>query len=160
MIGNGDGTFQPPVTCGANGQIYSGNIVAGDFNSDRIGDIGIIYQDLYSGTTDVTLDLSESAVAVFPTAINFGSVKVGQTSQAVAIEVANVGNAILSVPSITVTGNFLAQNNCPKKLKIGESCTIQAQFKPLTEGAQSGEIAIKDNALVPALHVALAGTGN
>jgi hypothetical protein len=57
-------------------------------------------------------------------------------------------------------GDFLEQNNCPKRLKIGESCTIQAQFKPQTKGVQSGAITIKDNALVLSQHVALAGTGN
>jgi len=38
MLGNGDETFQPPVTYGAIGQIYSGNIVAGDFhwNDERL----------------------------------------------------------------------------------------------------------------------------
>jgi hypothetical protein len=47
MLGNGDGTFQPPVTYGAIGQIYSGNIVAVDFNSDGIGEIGIMFRGLF-----------------------------------------------------------------------------------------------------------------
>ena len=47
MLGNGDGTYLPPVTYGAIGQIYSGNIVAGDFNSDGIGEIGIIFRELF-----------------------------------------------------------------------------------------------------------------
>jgi hypothetical protein len=104
MLGNGDGTFQPPVTYGAIGQIYSGNIVAGDFNSDGIGDIGIIFEDSSTGTTDVSLCLYEPTYALFPRSINFGSVKVGKTSAPISVALANVGNGNLSLSSITVKG--------------------------------------------------------
>jgi hypothetical protein len=158
MLGNGDGTFQAPVTYEANGLIYSGNIVAGDFNSDGIGDIGIIFEDFSTGTTDVSLYLSEPTYAVFPPSINFGSVKVGTTSAPVSVALWNVGNGNLSLSSITVTGDFIERNNC-KKLTIEASCTIEVQFKPQSTGPLAGEITIKDNALATPQKITLTGTG-
>jgi hypothetical protein len=107
MLGNGDGTFQLPFMYNANGQIYSGNVVTGDFNSDGVGDVGLIFQNLVTGTTDVSLYLSASTIDIFPAAIDFGSVNVGQTSAAVSVQVTNVGNRTLSAPRVTVSGNFI-----------------------------------------------------
>jgi hypothetical protein len=156
MIGNGNGTFQPPVSYTANGQVYSGNIVAGDFNSDGIGDIGIIFG---GGATDVSLYLSEPTYAVFPSSINFGSVKVGKTSAPISIALANVGNGTLSLSSITVTGDFIEQNNCSKKLMIEADCAIEVQFQPQRTGSLTGEITIKDNALATPQKISLMGIG-
>jgi hypothetical protein len=160
MLGNGDGTFQPPVTNSANGQIYSGNIVVGDFNSDGIGDIGLIFQDVTSGTTDVSLYLSTPTVAVSPSAINFGSVKVGQTSSAVPIQLTNVGNGSLAISGVTVSGDFLERSDCAKKIATDGTCSIKVQFKPEATGALTGEAIIKDNALGATQQILLTGTGH
>lgn len=156
MTGNGDGTFQSPFSYGVNGQAYSGNVIGGDFNSDRIADIGVVFQ---GRTTDVSLYLSEPTAVVFPTAINFGSVKVGQKSAVVNVQLSSAGNRKLSVSSIQVTGNFVEANNCGRQLKIGQSCTIQVYFQPQITGVQNGIITIKDNALGTYQRVALSGTG-
>ena len=159
MTGNGDGTFQSPLAYGVNGQIYSGDVIGGDFNSDAIADIGVVFQDLTYGKTSVSLYLSEPTAVVFPTAINFGSVKVGQKSGVVDVQLSNAGNKKLSVSSIQVTGNFVESNNCGHQLKIGQSCTIQVYFQPQMTGAQNGTITIKDNALGTYQRVSLSGTG-
>jgi hypothetical protein len=159
LLGNGDGTFRAPFSYGANGQIYTGNILAGDFNSDGIGDIGVIFQDLTSGTTDASLYLSTPTVALFPTAINFGSIGVGQTSSPVHVQVSDVGNKKLSLSSIQISGNFVEQNNCANRLSIGGTCTIQVEFKPETTGTQTGAIKISDNALGVSQQISLAGVG-
>lgn len=159
MIGNGNGTFQLPFSYTANGQVYSGNMVAGDFNSDGVGDIGLIFQDIFTGTTDASLYLSEPTYAVFPPAINFGSVKVGGTSAPISVALANVGNGNLLPSSITVTGDFIEQNDCGKKLTIEASCAIEVQFRPQSTGSLTGEITIKDNALATPQKVSLLGTG-
>jgi len=159
LIGNGDGTFQLPFSYGANGQVYTGNIVVGDFNSDGIGDIGIVFQNQISGTTDVSLYLSEPTVALFPTAINFGSVSVGKMSFPVAVKLSNVGNQKLLVSSIQISGGFVERNNCTAKLNIGKGCTIQVAFKPQTKGPQTGTIKITDSALGRTQEVTLSGIG-
>jgi hypothetical protein len=159
MLGNGNGTFQPPLIYTANGQVSGGNVATGDFNSDGIGDIGLIFQDLFTGTTDASLYLSEPTYAVFPPAVNFGSLKVGETSAPISVALANVGNGNLSVSSISVTGAFIEHNNCSKKLTIEASCIIEVQFQPQSTGLLTGEITIKDNALATPQKVSLKGTG-
>ncbi len=156
MPGNGDGTFQPPFFYGVNGQIYSGNVIGGDFNSDGIADIGVVFGGL---KTDVSLYQSQPTAVMFPTAINFGAIKVGQKSTVVNVQFSNEGNRKLSISSIQITGNFIETNNCGYKLKIGQSCTIQVYFQPQIVGAQNGMITIKDNALGTYQRVSLSGTG-
>ncbi|MHB8218009.1 MAG: FG-GAP-like repeat-containing protein [Candidatus Sulfotelmatobacter sp.] len=159
MLGNGNGTFQPPVSYTANGQVYSGNIVAGDFNSDGIGDIGMIFENASTGTIDISLYLSEPTYAVFPSSIAFGSVSVGKTSPPGRIALTNVGNGPLSLPSITVTGDFIERNDCAKKLAIGASCEIKVEFQPQSLGSLTGDVTITDNALATPQKVKLTGTG-
>lgn len=159
MTGNGDGTFQSPFSYGVNGQIYSGNVIGGDFNSDGFADIGVVFQNQTSGKTNVSLYLSEPTAVVFPASIKFGSVKVGQKSAVINVQLSSAGNGTLSLSSIQVTGNFVESNNCGHQLKIGQSCTIQVYFQPQIVGVQNGMITIKDNALGTYQRVALSGTG-
>jgi hypothetical protein len=159
MPGNGDGTFQSPYSYGVNGQAYSGNLIGGDFNSDGIADVGVVFRDQTSGKTSVSLYLSEPTAVVFPSTIKFGSVKVGQKSAIANVQLSSAGNRKLSVPSIQVTGNFVETNNCGRQLKIGQSCTIQVYFQPQATGVQNGTITIKDNALGTYQRVSLSGTG-
>src|ERR1700732_3091253 len=46
--------------------------------------------DLPSGKTDASLYLSQPTVAVFPSAVNFGSEKVGQTSPPASVQISNI----------------------------------------------------------------------
>lgn len=70
-----------------------------------------------------------------------------------------MGNERLSLSSITVTGDFIEQNDCSKRLTIGASCTIEVQFQPQTKGLLTREITIKDNASATPQKVSLMGTG-
>jgi hypothetical protein len=159
MLGNGNGTFQPPLTYIADGQIYSGNIVVGDFNSDGIGDIGMVFEDTSAGTTAVSLYLSEPTYAVFPSEVNFGPVRVGQTSAPVAVTLTNVGNGNLSLSGVTVTGDFIEKNTCHTVLAIEASCAINVEFQPQASGSLTGEITVNDNALAAPQRIRLQGTG-
>jgi archaellum component FlaF (FlaF/FlaG flagellin family) len=103
--------------------------------------------------------LSASTIDIFPAAIDFGSVNVGQTSAAVSVQVTNVGNRTLSAPRVTVSGNFIERNDCDKKLAIGKSCTIGVHFRPQASGTQTGAITIKDSALGGSQQVSLTGVG-
>jgi len=98
-------------------------------------------------------------VALFPTAINFGSIPVGQTSPPVSVQLSNVGNRKLLVSAIQISGNFVERNACPKQLGIGKTCTIQATFQPQSTGTQTGAIKINDNALGASQQISLTGVG-
>jgi hypothetical protein len=158
MLGNGNGTFQTPFSYTANGVLYAG-FVTGDFNSDGIGDIGLVFENSPTGTIDASLYLSEPTYNAFPSTVNFGSVKVGTTSAPTSVTLADVGNGNLSLTSITVSGDFIEKNNCHKKLAIDASCTIQVQFQPQSKGTLTGEVTIKDNALATPQIISLTGTG-
>jgi hypothetical protein len=134
-------------------------MVVGDLNSDGIGDIGAVIEDMTLGTTEVSLYLSQPTIALFPTAINFGPIKVGHLSAPVSVQVSNAGNRKLSISSIKVSGSFVERNNCPQKLGIGGTCTIQVTFKPLTQGTLTGSIQITDSALGLSQQISLTGVG-
>jgi hypothetical protein len=159
MLGNGDGTFQPLRGYSANGQLFSGNLVVEDFNSDGIGDIGLTIQNSYSGATMVSLYVSVPAVNLFPKAVNFGSEPVGQTSAPTSIQVTNFGNAKLSISSIVLTGDFLEQDNCGNGVTIGGICTLQVSFKPTIKGKRTGAVSIKNNAIPSPQRISLKGIG-
>jgi hypothetical protein len=81
----------------------------------------------------------------------------GGESRSVAL--ANVGNGNLSLSSMTITGDFIEQSNCRKKLTIEKSCAIEVQFQPQSKGSLTGEITIKDNALATPQKISLMGIG-
>jgi hypothetical protein len=98
-------------------------------------------------------------VALFPTAINFGAVKVGQVSPPVDVQLSDVGNEKLLFSNGQISGDFVERNNCTQKLGIGNTCTIQVAFKPQTTGTQTGTIKISDNALGGSQQISLTGIG-
>lgn len=157
MVGNGDGTFQPPTSYGATG--LQAGFVTGDFNSDQVVDVAIPNQSPSDNSAIVSLYLSVPVPWLFPTALDFGSVLVGQISAPKTIHLTNPGNATLKLSSITVTGDFLEQNNCGTKLAIGKSCAIKVSFKPTAQGLRTGAASIADNASPRTQVVTLRGTG-
>ena len=95
-----------------------------------------------------------------PTAINFGSVGVGKTSQAKVITLTNVGTSSLSITSITVAGNFLiSAKTCGNTLGAGASCTVSVKFHPLAKGIRKGNVSFVDNGGGSPQSVSLMGTG-
>jgi hypothetical protein len=159
MVGNGDGTFQSMVPLDANGQVYGGDMVVADFNSDGVDDIALANVDLYSGATTASLYLSAPTVVLFPSSVTFGPEHVGNMSTPIKVTLSNSGNAKLEMSAVTVSGDFFQQNNCGKSLAIGRSCTLQVSFKPTTKGVRKGAIKIKDNAVPSPQTVVLEGTG-
>ena len=159
MSGNGDGTFGPPTDYDSNSNGYGAAGFAGDFNSDGVSDLGIPGQSPASNSPLVFLYLSTPTPNLLPTALNFGSEQVGKTSSPKKVKLTNAGNAKLKISSITVSGDFLEQNNCGKGLAVGKSCTIQVSFKPTQKGIRSGQMTVADNAPAHTQKVALQGMG-
>ena len=159
MIGNGDGTFGPPEGYDSNSNGFQAGAVAGDFNSDGVSDLGILGQDPTSNTPIVFEYLSTPTPNLFPTALTFGAEQVGKTSSPKKVRLTNDGNAKFKISSITVSGDFLQQNNCGKGLAVGRSCTIQVSFRPQAKGIRTGQVTIADNAPGRRQKFSLKGTG-
>jgi hypothetical protein len=157
MIGNGDGTFGLPQEYDSASNGYQLGAAVGDFNSDGVSDLAIPGSS--SNAPVVFLYLSTPTPSLLPTALNFGAEQVGKTSSPKKVKLTNEGNAELKISSITVSGDFLEQNNCGKGLAVGKSCTIQVSFKPQAKGVRMGVVTVTDNAPGRRQTVSLKGTG-
>jgi hypothetical protein len=112
----------------------------------------------------VSLHVAAAApvLAVDPDSIDFGSVRVGESSAPQSVTVANTGNAPLASiapaePSAPFARTGGSCPTAPFSLPAGQSCTIAYAFSPTALGAEQQDLAIA-SAVGPAV-VHLAGTG-
>jgi hypothetical protein len=150
--GNGDGTFQPPVSYLAD----IGYIASGDLNGDGRPDlVGVGGNPFY-----VTVLLNTGVVSFSPTTpVNFGGERVGGTSDAGTVILTNTGTTELKIQSIKASSEFAVKSTCGERVAAGASCTISATFSPTKQGAAQGTITIIDNASSKPQVIELLGTG-
>jgi hypothetical protein len=105
-------------------------------------------------------------VGLTPTSLTFGAQKVGTTSAAQSVTLANTGTAALTISSIGLTGanpgDFAETNTCPigpSTLAAGASCAISVSFTPTANGARTASVSISDNAAGSPQSIVLSGTG-
>jgi hypothetical protein len=70
---------QIPIIFGQPGP-WPVDLVAGDFNSDHVDDLGMPNQSIYTGKAVVSLYLSAPTPNLFPTSLNLGTELVGKTT--------------------------------------------------------------------------------
>jgi hypothetical protein len=99
------------------------------------------------------------AVTLSSQSQDFGSVQIGSTSGQRMITVMNVGNATLTVTSVTTSGDFAQTNNCNPSVLQNEDCTIVLTFSPTAAGTRAGSLTITSNALGSPQTVSLTGVG-
>ena len=101
-----------------------------------------------------------AAISLTPSSANFGSVTVGATNSQ-TIQIANTGNAVLTITQANVTGTGFSTTGLTLPLSInpGLSSTFNAQYQAAAAGAASGSITIVSNAATSPSVVPLAGTG-
>ena len=160
MIGNGAGTFGPLIPYGPPGQLFTRNLVAGDFNADGIDDLAMATSVTSPAADTISLYLSSPTVSLSGLEVNFGTVKVGKTSAPQSVELSNIGNSNLIFSRVILTGDFIEQNDCKKGKQIGASCTIELTFVPKTKGKLRGSLKIYDNASSSPQTVQLVGSGD
>jgi hypothetical protein len=91
---------------------------------------------------------------------DFGSLGVGFTSSPQTLTVTNVGDADMTITSITTTtGDFAQTNTCGSSLAPNATCTVSVTFTPTAEGALTGEISFTTNLWTSPNTEALSGTG-
>lgn len=96
---------------------------------------------------------------VSPASLAFSSVDVGATSTAQTVTLKNTSSAVLTISSISTSGDFSQTNNCGSSLTGSASCTISVKFAPTTVGSRSGTLSVADNASSNLQTVALSGSG-
>jgi parallel beta-helix repeat protein len=126
----------------------------------RTGQLGVISNDAAGPTT---INLSGVGIAPIVTlsapALTFANQLVSSTSAAQAVTINNIGDAPLTVTSITASGDFAQTNDCGVSVAINASCTINVTFTPTLRGTRNGAVTMADNAAGAPHAVTLQGTG-
>jgi len=151
LLGNGDGTFQPPIEI-ADGAPVGAPMAVGDLNQDGTSDVFI-------AGGNGALFLSGPIATLSPASLNLGSVTVGSTSTPLDLTVANSGNAPLELGSVTTTTSYAVTNGCGDSVGLRTTCALNVTFAPVASGASLGVLTLTDNAPRNVQMVALSGTG-
>jgi hypothetical protein len=99
-----------------------------------------------------------------PTALAFGTVKVGTTSASKSVVVGNNEKTTLTISSIVLggadPGDFSQTGNtCGSSLAAGGTCTLTYTFTPAKIGARTATVTLTDSALTSPQVIKLNGTG-
>jgi hypothetical protein len=162
-LGNGDGTFGPPIDVL---DFYPGSfffVVPVDMNGD--GKPDLVYN---TGAVAALFELINTTprapVVIFsPSSVNFASQTVGTNSSPSPVTLTNEGNMALSVTGVSIGGTnaseFSQTNNC-NTVQPKTSCTINVTFSPTAAGGATANLMVADNAGTGSQMVGLAGTGD
>ncbi len=99
-----------------------------------------------------------TGVSLSPTALSFGRVPVGASSDPLQVTVENPGAVAVSVANLTVPTPFaLLANACGSSLAANSDCQLLIKFSPTQAGPASGTLQLADSAGTQT--AALTGTG-
>jgi hypothetical protein len=129
----------------------------------QAGDRGVWFR---SKASPQQVSLSGTGVAPSVTlssaSLGFANQTVGTASAAQNVTLSNVGNATLTITSLSITGpdssNFVQINNCPPALSAGANCVISVSFAPVSAGSRTASVTIQDDAAGSPQAISLAGT--
>lgn len=170
----GSGTFslQPPVisgdfqiaanTCGASLPPNSGCTVSIVFSPTASGLRSGAFT-ISSGSSTQMVQLSgngqtQATAQLSPSSLNFSTpVTAGTVSQPQSVTLTNTGDAALAQIQVSVSGDFLLQNNCSALLPGHSSCAIGVSFAPQQVGVETGTLRVSTALGIQT--VALSGTG-
>lgn len=96
------------------------------------------------------------------TALDFGSIQVGNSSSAQYISITNHGPRALIFSSLSASGDYSSPSTCISNLSYlsaSYSCQIAVVFTPTTTGLRTGAITITNNAGDSPQIIRLTGTG-
>jgi len=142
-------------TCGT--QVLAGNncaITVGFTPTAKNSRTGILQltDNAANNPQRVTLTGMGMSIALSPTALNFGSVPVGQTSATQPVTISNVSNASVNLTGYTVSGapadytiSTNTGNPCGTSLAAGTNCSLDVSFSPTTKGVRKGKLNVANN---------------
>jgi hypothetical protein len=150
LLGNGDGTFQPPAPAGPSSIVSF--LGLSDFNSDGhlavLGGAGVFRQ---------------VPAGLYPGTLTYNPQLVGTSSQPQTANLYNAGSTPLNLTSIKIGGidpnDFTQTNNCPTSVPVGGGCQIQVTFTPMVIGNRQAELVIAYKGTPSPQSVALTGQG-
>jgi probable HAF family extracellular repeat protein len=95
-------------------------------------------------------------MAISPGPLTFPSQTIGTASSSQVATISNAGVTLLSVDSISTSGDFSQTNNCGPSLTSGGACDVTVIFAPTAGGDRTGSLTVTTSG-VPMV-VPLAGT--
>ncbi|HEU0036688.1 MAG TPA: choice-of-anchor D domain-containing protein [Kofleriaceae bacterium] len=101
----------------------------------------------------------QSQIAVSPTSLAFGNVRVGTTSATKNVTISNPGTTTLNVNPPSATAPFVVVNAAPIAIPPGASATVKVAFAPTATGSATGTVSITSDASPTATIVTCTGTG-
>jgi hypothetical protein len=165
VVINGDYAIQSN-TCGA--QVLAGANCA----------ITIGFTPTVKGTRTGTLQLTDNApdnpqrvtltgtaisIAVLPTAVDFGSLKIGLSSAPQSFTVSNASNASVNITGISITGTptdyTISANTCGSTLAAQTGCSLNVSFNPTKKGVRTAKLSVANDGGGTATTATLTGTG-
>jgi hypothetical protein len=99
------------------------------------------------------------SASLTPSSLTFAVQLVNTTSPPQIATLTNTGQDTLKISSISATAPFTQTNQCPSNLGVNDSCQINVEFKPTTEGPANGTLSVADNAPDSPQTTSLSGTG-
>jgi len=129
------------------------------------GNCNVYVANFGSGTLSVLKHtVNGPGVCLSKSSLVFGSQLQGTTSASQSVTITNNGTSVLTINSITGTGNFSEAGSCTPgatsvQIGPGQTCTIQASFAPTTNGLQRGYLTITSNFSNSPTYISLAGDG-
>ena len=121
------------------------------------------FQTQYAGSNDGFLAKvftgTAPLVSISSTALQFPNTVVGAQSQAINVQLQNLGAIPLTLSSVSVSGDFSQTNTCGNTVAAYTSCTLAVVFAPTASGTRSGSLVISDDAQGGSQAVSLQGTG-
>ena len=103
---------------------------------------------------------SAPAVSIAPNSLQFPLQPVGSPSQPQSALLRNMGSSLLSISSISTSGDFAESDDCGASLPAAGSCTFSVVFTPTAAGSRTGSIQIQDDAAGSPHVINLSGDGS
>ncbi len=102
---------------------------------------------------------ANASVTLTPASAAFGTVTLGNSSGGQVFTFSNTGNVVVTIASVTVTGDFAKTTTCGTTLAPGTSCTANVTFAPTAAGARTGTLTVASSGSTAGLVSSLSGTG-
>ena len=165
IAGTNSGDFTQTNNCGPTVAAGASCTLSVTFTPTVVGaETGVVTITDNASPATQTVSLTGTGVAtqmvsLSPASLTFPAQLVGTSSSAQSVTLSNTGSAVLSITSITTSGDFSQTNTCGASLAANASCTLSVTFTPTASGLRSGSLTITDSASPATQSVSLTGTG-
>ncbi len=115
-----------------------------------------------AGTLSIPLTMSATGgIGITPLSLQFGNIAVSSSSASQAITVGNGTGVPFSLNvSLGDSTNYSMINNCTGTIGVGQTCTINVTFNPMSQGLFNAAITITEPVSSVSQTVTLTGAGN